>query len=259
MPADPQRQFDMCLIIFYLLDWGLLAQIWSGMSPCMTPGLGDCVVWWDAFAAVGAIGAVIATVVLGVFTYRLGVAANNASDAALKLAADEEKRQKTREGREKTLVLVQINGEVTDNQKELADIHRRLDGPLADELFVTDDIFRQAMLDRLTKVEFPITNQLVDRLHYLDDPIGPALVRCVAMLRSLNRKGAAVRDGRDRTNTREHYQVLCIATQVLSEDLESVRLACAKAIIDSGVDASRIARAESNDEGHSAGDNRAAD
>jgi hypothetical protein len=235
---------------------------WGGVFRCEKLGVADCVVWWDAIAAVGAIGAVVATVVLGVFTYRLGVAANNASDAAVKLAADEEKRQKTREGREKTLVLVQINGEVTDNQKEFADIHKLLDGSLADKLFLTDSVFRHAVLDRLKKVDFPITNQLVDRLHYLDDPIGPALVRCVAMLRSLNRKGAEVRNGRDRTKTRDHYQVLCIATQVMSEDLKSVCLACRDAIIDSGVDASRtsrIAGAEPDVEGHPAGDSGAPD
>ncbi|MBH1404540.1 hypothetical protein I5U28_03185 [Stenotrophomonas maltophilia] len=32
---------------------------WNGLSTCWPPGEGDCVVWWDAWAAIGTVGAVI--------------------------------------------------------------------------------------------------------------------------------------------------------------------------------------------------------
>lgn len=33
------------------MNW--LAQLWQGMSPCMTPGVNGCSVWWEAWAAIG--------------------------------------------------------------------------------------------------------------------------------------------------------------------------------------------------------------
>ncbi|MBH1599619.1 hypothetical protein I5U56_02815 [Stenotrophomonas maltophilia] len=41
---------------------GSLEQLWNGISPCMEPGVGDCVVWWDAWAAVGTILAVFTAI-----------------------------------------------------------------------------------------------------------------------------------------------------------------------------------------------------
>lgn len=42
---------------------GRLSELWVGMSPCMEPGIKGCVVWWDAWAAVGAWAAAAATFV----------------------------------------------------------------------------------------------------------------------------------------------------------------------------------------------------
>lgn len=39
-----------------------LQQLWNGISPCMEPGVGDCVVWWDAWAAVGTVLAVFTAI-----------------------------------------------------------------------------------------------------------------------------------------------------------------------------------------------------
>lgn len=41
-----------------------LQQWWHGISPCMELGVGDCVVWWDAWAAVGTISAVVTALAL---------------------------------------------------------------------------------------------------------------------------------------------------------------------------------------------------
>jgi len=38
---------------------------WSAFSTCWPPGQGGCVVWWDAWAAIGTIGATAAAVALG--------------------------------------------------------------------------------------------------------------------------------------------------------------------------------------------------
>ncbi|MBH1778231.1 hypothetical protein I5W36_16565 [Stenotrophomonas maltophilia] len=39
-----------------------LQQLWNGISPCMEPGIGGCVVWWDAWAAVGTVLAVFTAI-----------------------------------------------------------------------------------------------------------------------------------------------------------------------------------------------------
>lgn len=39
-----------------------LQQLWHGISPCMELGVGDCVVWWDAWAAVGTVLAVFTAI-----------------------------------------------------------------------------------------------------------------------------------------------------------------------------------------------------
>ncbi|GEM_PF-3781933 len=45
------------------MSW--LTNLWNGMSPCMTPGVERCVVWWEAWAAVGSFLAVATALGIG--------------------------------------------------------------------------------------------------------------------------------------------------------------------------------------------------
>lgn len=231
-------------------------QLWNGISPCMEPGVGDCVVWWEAWAASGALAAaavavlalsvawigVLVTATSALAVWRVGVEANRASELAVSLARTESERQAVRGRREHTLVLVQINGEVFYNKRLLSDVHSKLASPEANDNFVNVPGYLAERISEIEKVKFPITRELADRLHYLGDSLGPTLARCAGMARAL---ADNYRDGFSGP-TEEHrlsdYRAFRFAVNAMVEDLEVVGQACRDAIIESGIDNDRIAR-----------------
>ncbi|WP_329845749.1 hypothetical protein [Stenotrophomonas sepilia] len=218
----------------------------DGIFRCSPLGVDDCVVWWDAISAVGTIASVVATVILGFFTYRLGRAANEASALAASIANAEAVRQSARDRKEQVLVLVEINGEIWENQRLLAILHSDLSDHTSVDRFVKDSDFRSKVIAQFAQVSFPLTRGVMERLHYLDDPVGPTLTRCIGMLRALNEKYRRGVEGEPREDLAAHCVVLRFTAGEMVKDLEVVRAACELAINSSGIDSERIAGVNSS-------------
>ncbi|WP_188489290.1 hypothetical protein [Stenotrophomonas maltophilia] len=246
----------MGLIIFYLVDWRILTTLWSGFSPCMTPGQGDCVVWWDAWAAggtwaaavVASVGIAVAWIGIGVttgsayFVWRLGAEANRASNLAVSIAKSEADRQRSRDRKERVLVLLQLNGEVSRNQKIAGQLRQTIGDPVGSKKFVDDYIFRSDVIKDLTTIEFPTAERLVDRLHYLGEAEGPALARSVGMIESLNREYENGMGQPDQQNLILHRAAICLVLDAMIIDLGLISAACRAEIIESGIDNELISK-----------------
>ncbi len=169
----------MIWMLLYLIDW---AQLWKGMSPCTSPGVGDCVVWWEAWAAVGALLGVAATLFLGVFTLALGRAANRAASLAVIIADAELNRQKLRDTKEGLLVLVQIAGELAVTMNKVRGIMERLEDRGVRENIVAQGRSLRWLRQELEGIAFPVVRGAIDRLHYLDLAHAGRLLRAMATL-----------------------------------------------------------------------------
>ncbi|MBN4944863.1 hypothetical protein JY432_02180 [Stenotrophomonas maltophilia] len=217
-------------------------SIWGSVFRCDTLGVEDCVIWWDALAAVGSLGAVLATAVLGWFTYRLGKSANRASRLAVRIAGKEARRQSRRDRKERTLVLVQINGEVIWNKVQVSKLHAKVKKTDAMRGFVLSDNYRLELLNELLKIKFPTTAELADRLHYLDEVVGPTLVRCIGILGSTAQRLQPRSPDMKLEEVRMQFVAIQAALGVVVEDLGTVQAACEAEIARSGIDKVRIAR-----------------
>ncbi|WP_282254121.1 hypothetical protein [Stenotrophomonas sp. PS02299] len=259
MPSDLQRRCDMNLIplflpfllfllcYLYFLDWSLVTTLWSGISPCMNPGQGDCVVWWDAWAAAGAWAAfAVAWVGVGVaavsayFVWRLGDEANRASNLAVSIARSEADRQRERDRKERMLLFFQLNDEVSRNIKKIASLQVKLTDISGSQRFVREYIFRSEVIGDLAKIEFPTVDLLVDRLHYLHATEGPALARSAGMIRSLNREYEAGISPVNEENLILHRAAICIVLDAMIEDLTVIQAGYKEAVADSGIDNAMI-------------------
>ncbi|TDB28434.1 hypothetical protein ATCM_12660 [Stenotrophomonas sp. ATCM1_4] len=153
----------------------------DGVSQCW-PLAKDCLVWWDAWAAVGALLGFIATAILGFFTYRLGRAANRATRLATQIAATELDRQQLRDNKERVLVLVQIAGELSINLNKVRDISAFMGTPGYSDALVSSRKARDEFFNALDAVTFPVVRGVTERLHYLTPTDGARLVRAMGVL-----------------------------------------------------------------------------
>ncbi|MBA0258303.1 hypothetical protein D7U93_11195 [Stenotrophomonas maltophilia] len=222
------------------MSW--LHTFWNGVSPCLAPGVGGCVVWWDAWAAIGALMGVLATTVLGVFTYRLGRAANRASALAVEIAGNEAKRQADRDRKERILLLLQITGEVSTNIERILELHAHLSDPLSEGYFVVNADYRNDFMNSMKRVAFPLAERLADRYHYLDGLTGPTLVRAIGMFSTMADNYVALLAEQPEAELRKAYRLLFTMLPIVAQDLEVVRLACAEAVKESRIDDARVAR-----------------
>lgn len=216
---------------------------WLGFSQCWPPGQNGCVVWWDAWAAMGALAAVITTAVLGVVTYRLGKAANVASQLAVSLASKESERQLARDRKERILLLMQITGEISTNRERLNALHAHLSEKESEGYFVADLAYRKDFMENMGLVAFPVTEKLADRYHYLDDLTGPRLVRAIGLFASMRNNYEILLNEQPVAELVKAHKLLVLVLPRIADDLEVVRLACASAVRECKVDDARIAGA----------------
>lgn len=219
------------------MDW------WFGFSQCWPPGQDGCVVWWDAWAALGAMAAVITTAVLGVVTYRLGKAANVASQLAVSLASQESQRQLARDRKERILLLIQITGEISTNRERVNALHAHLSQMESEGYFAADVGYRKDFMENMGLVAFPITEKLADRYHYLDDLTGTKLVRAMGLFASMRNNYEVLLNEQPVEELVRAHGLLRLVLPRIAEDLEAVRLACAGAVRECGVDDAGIAGA----------------
>lgn len=212
------------------MDW------WFGFSQCWPPGQDGCVVWWDAWAAVGAWAAVITTALLGFVTYRLGKTANDASQLAVSLASQETKRQLARDRKERILLLIQITGEISTNRERVKELHAHLSRMESEGYFAASVAYRKDVMENMGLIAFPITENLADRYHYLDDLTGTKLVRAMGLLASTRSNYEVLLNEQPVDELVRAHGLLRMVLPRIAEDLEAVRLACAGAVRECGVD-----------------------
>ncbi len=246
-----------------------LEQLWNGISPCMEPGVGDCVVWWDAWAVVAgasavgiAIGAlIVAWVGVGVTTasafavWKLGIAANAASSEATRIAAaeatrsgDESTRRAFREETEELLALIQVHGEVALALGIAKHVVRTIEGGgIGKQLFLAEERFRQTVFVDVSRLEFPMVASAMDRMHFLDRKVSGCLLRAVAVAKLAQEtyrfhpvEGAT-------PNYADVYESLSSLLPPVCLDLEAVMVACELAVKRMGISVSMFQSEGSSD------------
>lgn len=225
---------------------------WNGLSTCWPPGEGDCVVWWDAWAALfggSSAGIAIAALVvswigIGVTTasafavWKLGVTANDASAEATRIAAGEASRNASeslrREYREETeelLVLAQITGEVGIASGLITNaIDILIGGGVGKQLFLADRRYRDPILKDLDRLNFPTTGAARDRLHYLDRKVAGCLLRATGLMSIAQEAYSVLPEDASAEDLAAVYEGLEFLLPLVRTDLTVVQQACAAAM-----------------------------
>lgn len=225
---------------------------WNGFSTCSAPGESGCVVWWDAWAAIfggSAAGIAIAALVvawigIGVTTasafavWKLGVAANDASAEATRIAAVEAKRNSEesarriyREESEELLLLAQITGEVGTSSGLISNaIGALIGGGLGKQLFLQDRRSWKPILKDLDRLTFPMTAAVRDRLHYLDRKVAGCLLRATGLMAITQESYSVLADDPTAEDLAALYEALQFLLPLIRSDLAVVQQACAVAM-----------------------------
>lgn len=214
----------------------------DALSNCWWLGK-HCVPEWDAWAASAAFAAVVATVILGVVTYRLGKAANRATALAADIALHQVKREEFRSETEELLVLVQVTGEVSINQHKASTLLKHLDGGgLGEVHFVRNEEFRRDIFSQVESLRFPLTEVVTERLHFVDRKIAARLIRATAIV-SLLQDGCRIASPDDTEDDLRHgHAALVKVLPMVVADLEIVRIACEQSVTRLGIENREFAR-----------------
>lgn len=164
---------------------------WSdGVFRCSPLGIDDCVVWWDAVAAIGSIIGVVATVILGVFTYRLGVAANRASKMALRLSENADAVRARDRQREADVIMQFLRSEFAWTANNIQAFLRLL-RPNEVTTWGFSEEQKAALMEMLPSLQMMETQSQLPRLHVLSDEhlkvLAKVLSQCRMFFRFLER------------------------------------------------------------------------
>lgn len=217
-------------------------EFFDALSNCWWLGK-QCVPEWDAWAAGAAFVAVVATVILGVVTFRLGKAANKATALATDIALHQVKAEEFRSETEELLVLVQVTGEVSINQQRVSDLLVHLDGGgLGDVHFIRSEKFRSEIFAQIESLRFPLTEAVTGRLHYLDRKIAARLIRAAALV-SIVQDGCRNASPHDTEDDLRHaHGGLVKVLPMVIADLKIVRIACEESVTRLGIENRDLAR-----------------
>ncbi|WP_329867191.1 hypothetical protein [Stenotrophomonas hibiscicola] len=207
---------------------------WNAISTCWTPGQHGCVVWWDAWAVVAAFTAVIATVFLGLMTLGLGLAANKASAAAVRIASAEAKSRETTAKDERHMLLMWIGSEITLVDEQLHYLANRMEGPFAKSLFGMEVSFRMTIADGVEAVQFVTTKSRDERLHVLGHPLAGRLARAIGLC-DLIKGGFRQACLTTPEVAADAWDKLDRVLPMLRSDIEFVKLACFQAAKEIGI------------------------
>lgn len=231
----------MSLILFYLLDWSFVAQLWSGMSPCMTPGQGDCVVWWDAWAALAASVGVVTTFALGAATVYLAVSANKTSRAAMGVANRGVENQEEATRAERNLILIRVQAEVASVAKVCDVIGVRL-AESNSEVLVSSAKERVDLHELVKMLRLPVADSLTPRLYNLSGKESAHLARSLGVCKMLRVSWKGVESTEDRRELELLWESLLIYQPILSHDLLAIRQAASSALAASGITSPELAQ-----------------
>lgn len=195
------------------------SQVWDGISPCMELGVGDCVVWWDAWvtviaasalfvagvSAVVAFWGVLATTVSGVAVWKLGQQANRLAESGAEQVRLErialEQAQEAERSRQSVIVLSYISAELAEIYPSIAAFAGNLRKENAEEKFVRDQIWRTVWAEDIGSLKVARMENALQQLHRLPSDLGGRIARILGDLDSLQQTmkyaASAVTDGVD--------------------------------------------------------------
>ncbi|MGX9721389.1 hypothetical protein [Stenotrophomonas acidaminiphila] len=209
----------------------------------MSPGVGDCVVWWEAWAAVGAlisaffaifavyvaVMAMLATIFLGYMTWKLGKAANKIGESAVVIAKKESQAREDLAVIESTLILIRIQTEVAMVADRAAAIAESLAPTMLANL-LNDAESRSIMRTGLALLKLPTVGGLTERLHVLDAPISGCLARALGVCDTLHIEWEDIEGETSHDAIKAVWNALPRRLQLLEFDLNKVRRACITAV-----------------------------
>jgi hypothetical protein len=165
----------------------------------MEPGVGDCVVWWDAWAvAVAVLGIYVATVgafiagASAIAVYWLGMQANLVAKVGLNNGIAERQRLNdeadTQRDREEKVLLCFLAAELDAAHVKMNALHQLLqsDGCTI-ETFVENVLVRRALAKKAAQVRLGRLHSVVGRLHAIQASTGMRLGRLAGDVSVLQR------------------------------------------------------------------------
>lgn len=176
------------------------AQLWNGISPCMEPGVADCVVWWDAWAVVVAIlGVAVATVSVGVAAlaafavFVLGQKANEVARVGLTNGIEERRRLNAETAaerqREEQVLLCFLSGELAQIRVMVGAMLGVLNGEVySRDRFVSTPDVRAKLEARAGEITMNKLSSVISRLHAVQPKTGMRLARLAGDISSIQRE-----------------------------------------------------------------------
>lgn len=210
---------------------------WNAVSTCWPPGEAGCVVWWDAWAAGGAlIAAGIAFLALAVAWLSTGVTAASAiavwrlGAEANRLARAPSEAFQEEARRERTVLLSAIYGELLD-VASTADAWTELMIDFGIEHMLDNDESRQNAANSLKEIDMPMAKSLIGRLHVLPAAESSALAQCLGIVSLLHMSVSAMAaSSRGSERAVEVMSRLIFETDRLKESASGMAAACEKEI-----------------------------
>lgn len=156
---------------------------WDAVFRCEELGVADCVVWWDAIAALASIGAVAVAAVSAIAVFFLGVQANalaTAAQSAQRMAkVGEDQRVKAEQDREKSVALAYCCAELRELKIHLGFIADRMESKDAvpEHVFTDDQSARKFLADASDRLVTDRLQVILPRLHALPDGVGVELAQ----------------------------------------------------------------------------------
>lgn len=179
-----------------LLCWIDLALLWKGMSPCMNPGVGECVVWWEAWA-------VVVGIVVGITTAVIAILAWLTSREATRIAADARSIAEAQRGAEvkARAASARIVGRLL--AYELIALPDRLKHRLevAEKMLigkggaVMPANLLKGMAETVLEPILPNAERVIDRIDTLPDKLGAELATMISHCRDIAAAAEKIREG----------------------------------------------------------------
>ncbi|HGM5043926.1 hypothetical protein [Stenotrophomonas maltophilia] len=185
-----------------------LQQWWHGISPCMELGVGDCVVWWDAWAVVVGLMVGVATVAVAVLAWRTSERARKIASEASNISARSTEisersakiaeaakniaQQQHQEGVQLREGIARIIGgilqyEIAHFPARIGNVIRVLNrGTFSDEGIVIGVEDLDWVLRQFRSSPLPATEQAQDRLHNLPEKLGFSVAELVGNWKALS-------------------------------------------------------------------------
>lgn len=206
----------------------------DGVFRCEKLGVDDCVVLWDALAAVAASLGVIATFFLGGVTVYLAVKANKTAQDAMEASQRGVRNQEDATKAERNLILIRVQSEVA-SVAVVCDAIESSFTQSAFEEFVHHAEAREVAHALIEMLRLPVTKSLTPRLYNLAGKEAAYLARCLGICKTLRESWQGVEDTTDEEQLRELWTASITHLTILSHDLYEIRCAAATAVASSGI------------------------